>query len=794
MAGRVYDPIHDVFQEAAPERPEQPEADTSATATTATTTTTIELNHSDSDSDDDPTAAATASNSPGKAEGQRPPLASDNARASATSVRIAPPVAPAVRYTRHLKKPDGDYFSRRDVQFHFLETLLADTRPLFTNIFKRYFLNPLIAPVDPSAVHGSDEVKTPSAKNTSPSCNVHDADYDARRFFHHDKLTFSQLYVLCLATSTKSSKILRDKLLLDPQVAFSTCLLAILVNIGRLNTTINFYLAMTSQLRTFHSIPALQHMVADPKSLQDTPRLKSIVKSLPIGNDPVNLHDMYAGTASTVEPPYNVINMLFAMCDNVPFVNVQFLTQQYVKWNKEKDSDLTLGPLSLFSILDQHRFKCADRCNALLWLLYVHLETDLSKEKVQESLRLFGEPDEDNADSYHIRLRDNDLDETTEDVDTAEEVAFGLAQRDRRKVFIKQVQLEKKGRAAKAKDKDAETNDAGKGTDTSESGKGAEPTPVPTAVPRGKTLMDIDMLTSPSPEKRPVEKEAPHGNALASILNPVSEPSAESSAAPLPLAPATPVKIAPAQQPGETPSSTASPQQTQTQTELKHEAPDFVPPPKKRRRRRTKAEMLTAKRLQEEQSAKKNLAMSVALSSMSGGTGSTADDSNTPSATTPTHSPTKESSVVSTATPSGASPRPSPGMTQTQFSTDYRSTAAKLNEDRVTAMIQLDEAKKLDGMDKTQRQFLADLQAAHRSVRDKRREVGLVKIFSEYEDVTMASVIGIRGKKRKKFQDGLLGFETDCLRSFAAAKQAMLDHVKAAPVDEDIDTAFFKLG
>ena len=38
----------------------------------------------------------------------------------------------------------------------------------------------------------------------------------------------------------------------------------------------------------------------------------------------------------------------------------------------------------------------------------------------------------------------------------------------------------------------------------------------------------------------------------------------------------------------------------------------------------------------------------------------------------------------------------------------------------------------------------------------------------------MATVIGVRGKKRKKFKDGLLGFETDFIRTMSGAKRAML--------------------
>ncbi|AMD22314.1 HGL026Cp [Eremothecium sinecaudum] len=299
------------------------------------------------------------------------------------------------RYTRHLKKQDGEQFTRKDIQYAFLYELLSDKRQIFENIFRSTFS---------ITAQESDDADT---------LNVTDVNYNARFFIANKKLTFSQLYVLTIASSKKCSKILRDKLLFDHQVAFSTCVLSLLVNFGRLNTTVNFFPEMTSQLRTFHSIPCLQHQRRDPKSLQDTPRIKSILKTIPLGQEPLKLSTWYSSTDRKFRP--NIVNLLFTICDNPQIVNVHFVLP-YI------DADTTL-----FEIFDSPKYQPKDRASFFLWLAYIHLETSLTPEDIQPALKLFGIDDK-----FPMRLATQEY-----DIDTEAELIFGSHQNQRRLRFLK---------------------------------------------------------------------------------------------------------------------------------------------------------------------------------------------------------------------------------------------------------------------------------------------------------------------------------------------------------------------
>lgn len=52
-----------------------------------------------------------------------------------------------------------------------------------------------------------------------------------------EKVTFSDLYVNALFHSPKCSKILREKMRETPEFALEFCKIALLANVGRINTT-----------------------------------------------------------------------------------------------------------------------------------------------------------------------------------------------------------------------------------------------------------------------------------------------------------------------------------------------------------------------------------------------------------------------------------------------------------------------------------------------------------------------------------------------------------------------------
>lgn len=94
---------------------------------------------------------------------------------------------------RHLKKEDGEPLWRVDIQYDFLKAVFDNEKRVFTNSYE---------PNKP-------------------------------------KQTFADLYIDTMSRSSKTSKVLRDKLLSDREAAKNMAMVCLLVNIGRMNTTLN---------------------------------------------------------------------------------------------------------------------------------------------------------------------------------------------------------------------------------------------------------------------------------------------------------------------------------------------------------------------------------------------------------------------------------------------------------------------------------------------------------------------------------------------------------------------------
>lgn len=95
---------------------------------------------------------------------------------------------------RHLKKEDGEPLWRRDIQYDFLRAVFDDDYKVFTNNYEK----------------GQGQ-----------------------------KQNFADLYIDTMARSSKTSKVLRDKLLSDREAAKGMAMVCLLVNVGRMNTTLN---------------------------------------------------------------------------------------------------------------------------------------------------------------------------------------------------------------------------------------------------------------------------------------------------------------------------------------------------------------------------------------------------------------------------------------------------------------------------------------------------------------------------------------------------------------------------
>ena len=101
---------------------------------------------------------------------------------------------PVVGKIRHLKKEDGEPLWRKDIQYDFLKAVFDNDQKVFTNSY------------EPDTI---------------------------------GKQCFADLYIDTMSRSSKTSKVLRDKLLSDRDAAKGMAMVCLLVNIGRMNTTLN---------------------------------------------------------------------------------------------------------------------------------------------------------------------------------------------------------------------------------------------------------------------------------------------------------------------------------------------------------------------------------------------------------------------------------------------------------------------------------------------------------------------------------------------------------------------------
>lgn len=251
---------------------------------------------------------------------------------------------------KHLKKSDGEPFWRKDIQYDFLHELFTDETPVFTNNF--------------------------------PHCEVPNAA-------NGPKLTFAQLYVRTLAESLKSSKVLRERLIKDWDMGVAVSKVCLLVNAGRMNTTVNFVPDMRSALRTYHLIPSLQtDKDGQTKPLQDTPRLKTILKAVCDGQDHLQtLLDLLRDPPKE-KPNTNVIKLTFLMStffQNIPFhYDDSYDHDSFLE--KLRFIKASPGPQNKFMefFLNDEIYP-RNRARRFLWLMYTYLETSFTPEELEQN-------------------------------------------------------------------------------------------------------------------------------------------------------------------------------------------------------------------------------------------------------------------------------------------------------------------------------------------------------------------------------------------------------------------------
>lgn len=277
---------------------------------------------------------------------------------------------------RHLKKEDGEPLWRRDIQFDFLRAVFDDGTKVFTNSYE---------------------------PNNS------------------EKQSFADLYIDTMARSSKTSKVLRDKLLSDHEAAKGMAMVCLLVNVGRMNTTLNFFPEMRAQLRTYHAIPSLQaHQDASAyKQLQDAPRLKSILKGA--AEDRPEPHDL-AEFKNLKSPRSNPVNLIFLICTQAS----QVAELHFPSGGEFHD------------LVMKTNYTSKSRAKAFLWLMWQYLESDFTEEGCEENP--FGA-----GVDYGLGLANQGVprmeemtpdEEARENIDSPEEIEFGREKQSHRAKII----------------------------------------------------------------------------------------------------------------------------------------------------------------------------------------------------------------------------------------------------------------------------------------------------------------------------------------------------------------------
>ncbi|GMM35556.1 hypothetical protein DASC09_028810 [Saccharomycopsis crataegensis] len=218
-------------------------------------------------------------------------------------------------------------------------------------------------------------------------------------------------------------------------MSIPVCMVSLLVNVGRMNTTVNFVPEMKSQLRTFHSIPSLQQGKShDNKILQDSPRLKSILKSWSEAKKhPTKFEELFNQplVPDTKFPKTNVINLIFMLCcyEHLIFqhfdpVNLENGTSR----NFVSESPSFLGE----DLTKPHSITTPkSRAQRFLWLLYNYLETNLIKEEILNNP--FKDPENPLSIPALVPIPDG----MNFDIDTPQEVEYAKTMEKVRMNFLK---------------------------------------------------------------------------------------------------------------------------------------------------------------------------------------------------------------------------------------------------------------------------------------------------------------------------------------------------------------------
>ncbi|KAI5898724.1 uncharacterized protein SCHCODRAFT_01162858 [Schizophyllum commune H4-8] len=229
-----------------------------------------------------------------------------------------PPVGYLSRKALPIKRNDAEPLTREDIQYDLLYHIFKDSQAVFTN-------------------------QTPGK---------------------YEKVSFRQLYVNALYHSSKCSKVLKDKMLDTPEFAVEFAKIALLTNVGRINTTMAFFPEMKTALRTYHPVPSLQKTDGNA---QDAPRIKNCLKSALLPSEvkkppPSNPQEIIARFNSGMRPPTSVVNLIFVLSTHAA------LSQTLSRTHFD-------GNINFLDLFIPTNLSSPDRARAFLFIMFYYLES-----------------------------------------------------------------------------------------------------------------------------------------------------------------------------------------------------------------------------------------------------------------------------------------------------------------------------------------------------------------------------------------------------------------------------------
>ncbi|KAF7319971.1 Ino eighty subunit 1 [Mycena kentingensis (nom. inval.)] len=238
-----------------------------------------------------------------------------------------------------------------------------------------------------------------------------------------EKQTFAALYASDILRSPKAS-VIKSKLTDD------LAKLHLLINVGRVGTTMAFFPDLRTQQRTYHPIPSLQNS----KNLLDAPRIKSVLKScVPEGADAKNAvatpAQLLARASAGQVPPTTLPNLLFILSNNSAQIGRQHL------------NDVDFLDLFLPDV-----YTSQSRARLFLWLCYhYHESMNVDAELEESTMNPFADAGEP---PRLVPLSPNDA---PENVDTEEEKTLAARLIAQREAILEEQSRRESAREAAAK-------------------------------------------------------------------------------------------------------------------------------------------------------------------------------------------------------------------------------------------------------------------------------------------------------------------------------------------------------